>query len=70
MCNNTIMDALIDEALATIMHSAIWRSTWHMSLTTLLVVAIVAFLLLAYRRRKRGSSRPRRRFRYRSRYRD
>ncbi len=64
------MEALIDEALATIMHSAIWRSTWHMSFTTLVVVAVVAFLLLAYRRRKRGNSKPRRKYRYRSRYRD
>ncbi len=61
------MDALIDQALETLLHSAIWRSTWHMSLTTLIIVAVIAFGLLAYRRRKGKTSR--RGYRYRSRYR-
>jgi len=64
------MDALIDEALETILHSAIWRSTWHMSMTTLIVVAVVAFLLLAYRRsRKTNRHRKKGEYRYRNRYR-
>jgi len=66
------MDALIDEVLETLMHSAIWRSTAHLSLTTLIVVAVLAFAILAYRRSKRGSGRRSGRgrggFRYRSRY--
>ncbi len=64
------MDALIDEALETILHSAIWRSTWHMSMTTLIIVAVIAFLLLAYRRSRRtsqGKSR-KRGYRYRNKY--
>lgn len=62
------MDALIDQALETLLHSAIWRSTWHMSMTTLIVVAVVAFLILAYRRRN-GGRKSKRGYRYRSRYR-
>ncbi len=63
------MDALIDQALETILHSAIWRSTWHMSSTTLIVVAIVAFALLAYRRRKKSKSSQKGGYKYRRRYR-
>jgi len=65
------MDALIDEVLETILHSAIWRSTAYLSFTTLIVIAILAFAILAYRRtRKRGTGKTRRKaFRYRSRYR-
>jgi len=67
------MDALIDEVLETLMHSAIWRSTAHLSLTTLIIIAVITFAILAYRRSKnkslgRRSSR-RRGLRYRSRYR-
>ena len=66
------MDALIDQALETILHSAIWRSTWHMSFTTLVIVAVLAFVILAYRRSKRGGSKRGGRsggYRYRSKYR-
>lgn len=57
------MDSLIDEALNTLMHSAIWRITWHLPLSTLIIVAVVVFGILAYRRSRRGASR----YRYRSR---
>lgn len=64
------MDALIDQALETILHSAIWRSTWHMSMTTLIIVAVVAFLLLAYRRSRKTNNRRGKngRYRYRNKY--
>ncbi|NND83296.1 MAG: hypothetical protein HKN50_12785 [Gammaproteobacteria bacterium] len=53
------------------MHSAIWRSTWHMSLSTLVIVAVLAFIILAWRRSRRPKRRNRdsRGYRYRSRYR-
>lgn len=66
------MDALIDQALETILHSAIWRSTWHMSFSTLVIVAVVAFVILAYRRSggsRSGRSGRSRGYKYRSKYR-
>jgi len=64
------VDALIDEVLETLTHSATWRSISHLSLTTLIVVAVIAFLILAYRRSKPSKSSRSRRgsFRYRSHY--
>lgn len=61
------MNALIDEALETLMHSAIWRITWHLELTTLIIIAVVAFIVLAYRRRKNTGSKHRRGRKYWSR---
>jgi len=63
------MDALIDQVLETILHSAIWRSMWHMPLSTLLIIAALAFLILAYRRSRKKDSDGKSRYRYRSTYR-
>jgi hypothetical protein len=63
------MDALIDQALETLMHSAIWRSTWYMSFSTLITVAVVTFIILAWRRSRGKKSRKSGDYRYRSRYR-
>ena len=63
------MDALIDSALETIMHSAIWRMTYHMEFVTLVIIALGAFVLLAWRRTRRSEGRfGRRGYRYRKRY--
>lgn len=70
------MDALIDMVLETVLRSAIWRTTWHMSFEVLIGVAIIAFLLLAYRSRRNrspggSSKRSRKRgFKYRDKYPD
>jgi cytochrome bd-type quinol oxidase subunit 1 len=63
------MDALIDQALETVLHSAIWRSMWHMQLSTLIIIAAVAFLVLAYRRTRKKDSSRKSRYRDRSKYR-
>ncbi|HID82281.1 MAG TPA: hypothetical protein EYP51_07925 [Thiotrichales bacterium] len=47
------MDALIDEVLHSILHSAIWRSTWHLEFTTLIIIGVLAFIILAFRRSRR-----------------
>lgn len=63
------MDSLIDQVLNTILHSAIWRAMWHVPLPALIGIAVVAFLLLAYRRTRRTRSNKRKRgYKYRSKY--
>ncbi len=63
------MDALIDMVLETVLRSAIWRTTGYLSLEVLLGVAIIAFLVLAYRsQRKRRNARSV--YKYRDRYSD
>ena len=47
------MDSLIDEVLHSILHSVIWRSTWHLELTTLIVIGIVVFVILVWRKTRR-----------------
>ena len=51
------MDALIDEVLHSILHSAIWRSTWHLELTTLIIIGALAFIVLAIRKSRRRKKR-------------
>ena len=51
------MDALIDQVLETVLRSAIWRTTWYLSFEVLIAVAIIAFLLLAFRRKRRSLNR-------------
>lgn len=62
------MDSLIDQVLNTILHSAIWRSMWHIPLPALIAIAVIAFLLLAYRRTRRLKSSKKRGYKYRSKY--
>ncbi|MGH1540251.1 MAG: hypothetical protein ACRBHB_07500 [Arenicella sp.] len=63
------MQGLIDQVLESILHSVIWRSTWHLPLPTLLLIGVIVFLILAYRRSSRSNRRnPRPSKRYRSRF--
>ena len=48
------MQELIDLVLETILRSVVWRTTWHLELGTLIIVGIIAFAILAWRRRDRG----------------
>lgn len=69
------MEALIDMVLETVLRSAIWRTTGYLSLEGLLGVAIIAFLLLAYRsnrkrRRVLDSRKGRSAYKYRDHYPD
>ncbi len=48
------MQELIDLVLETILRSVVWRTTWHLELSTLILVGIIAFAALAWRRRKKS----------------
>ncbi len=63
------MQDLIDLVLETVLRSVVWRTTWHLELGTLIIVGVIAFAILAYRRRRKTShtSNRGRRNRYRKR---
>ncbi len=48
------MEALIDQVLNIIMRSAIWRTAWHLPPATLVFIAVVVFIIIAIRRKRRG----------------
>ena len=50
------MDALIDSVLESILHSVIWRSTWYLDFKTLIIIGVIAFIILAWRRSSRSKN--------------
>lgn len=61
------MQDLIDMVLETLLRSVIWRTTWGLPLSTLIIIGVIVFLILAYRRRSRPRKRSRKRS-YKSRF--
>ncbi len=64
------MQDLIDLVLETVLRSVVWRTTWHLELGTLIIVGVIAFAILAYRRRRKISNTTNKRSKYRYRKRN